>query len=331
MSTNLYSRALEIVNSRRIAAKTKNDRRTEEIEKVIPQFAELNMMITQTNIDILKIISAGDKATNVPEQMKILETRNLQAQDMMRKLLVQNGYPEDYLDLKYTCSRCSDTGFVNGTRCSCLDETAGKLAVQELNESSPLKLSTFETFSLDYYRGKNTADDNDCYTTMMNNLAYCKEYVNTFSKDSANIFISGKTGLGKTHLSLAIAERLLSQNWNVLYGSTINFMDKIESEHFGRSEGDTLSVIMNADLLILDDLGTEYDKQFCVSTLYNIINSRLSMCLPTIISTNLTPAEVERRYEPRISSRIMSSYDYLKFSGSDVRRIKKANSLYGSR
>lgn len=328
MASNIYTRALDAVTSRRLAAKSLNDRRNEEIEKKIPEISEINSMLAQSSIEILKIITKGE---NVSLNMQILENKNLQAQQMIRSLLAQNGYPEDYLDLKYTCSKCEDTGFVNGIRCQCLEEAAGKIAVSELNSSSPLQLSTFETFKLDYYRGVSVAGDSDCYITMSNNYDYCLDYVRTFSKYSHNVFISGKTGLGKTHLSLAIAERLLKMNWNVLYGSAINFMDKIESEHFGRSEGDTLSVLLDADLLILDDLGTEYDKQFCTSTVYNIINTRLSKCIPTIISTNLTPQEIEKRYEPRIVSRILSNYDYLKFNGNDVRQMIRAQSIMQNR
>ncbi|MCQ2465864.1 MAG: ATP-binding protein [Oscillospiraceae bacterium] len=317
MST--YSRAIDIINNRRIAAKTQNENRIAEVEKAVPEIAEVNRVLSQSSINILRIITKGE---NVQENMKQLEKSNLQAQEMVKNLLVKNGYPKDYLDLRYTCSRCSDTGFCNGVRCSCLNETAGKLAVQELNQTSPLKLSTFDTFNLEYYRGVSTASDTDCFTTMSNNLDYCRKYTATFSRNTANnVFITGKTGLGKTHLSLAIAERLLSMNWNVVYGSSINLMDRIESEHFGRSEGDTLGIITDADLLIIDDLGTEYDKQFCTSTMYNIINTRLNKNIPTIISTNLSLQEIEVRYEPRIVSRIVSHYDILKFSGNDVRQM----------
>ncbi len=319
-----YSKALDIINNRRIIARNTNEQRTAEVSEAVPAIAEINTQIAQTSIQILRIISKGER---VKEQMEILEKKNLEAQQMIRTLLVSSGYPEDYLDLKYSCSNCSDTGFHDGKRCGCLNDLAGRLAVQELNESSPLKLSTFDTFRLDYYSGVQTSDDPDCYRTMSESLRYCRTYAAGFSRHSRNIFFTGKTGLGKTHLSLAIAEKLLSSNWNVVYGSTINLMDRIEDEHFGRSEGDTMNTLLSADLLILDDLGTEYDKQFCTSTVYNIINSRLSSGIPTIISTNLTLAEMERRYEPRIVSRILSGYDILKFSGNDVRQIRRIEEL----
>ncbi len=326
MSLNTYSEALDIVKNRRLDAKANQDARIREINIRIPEIAEITTMISRTSIDIIDVIS---KNHNVREELEKLEQRNLQAQEMIRSLLVKNGYPEDYLELKYTCSRCSDTGFIDGRRCSCLEEAAGKLAITRLNESSPLKLSTFETFSLEYYRGVSTEKDSDCYSTMAKNLEICRNYVSTFSKHSRNLFITGGTGLGKTHLSLAIAERLLQKDWNVVYGSAINLIDRIEREHFGRADdgSDTLSVLFNADLLILDDLGSEYDKQFTTATMYNIINTRLNMNVPTIISTNLSPAQIEKRYEPRIVSRIFSNYDYLRFTGNDVRQLKKAEEL----
>lgn len=319
MNSHIYSKALEIINNRRLAAKTENDRRYAEIERLIPEVAEINRMLSHTSIEIVKAITSGQ---NVQGQMKALEMKNLQAQNMISQLLASKDYPADYLDMEYSCIKCSDTGFYQGKRCSCLEELAGKLAVQALNETSPLKLCSFDSFDLSYFKGVTTSEDDDCYTTMSNNFSYCKRYASSFSKESRNIFISGNTGLGKTHLSLAIAERLLTAGWNVLYDSAVNYLTKIESEHYGRTEGDTLSILMNADLLILDDLGSEYDKSFYTSTIYNIINTRLNKGLPTIISTNLTPGEIEARYEPRIVSRLLTMYDYLKFTGKDVRQIK---------
>lgn len=319
MNPNTYSKAIETINQRRVAAKSENDKRFYEIERTIPEIAEINRILSRTSIEILKAISSGK---NTKEQIQAIEVKNRQAQEMIAQLLISRGYPADYLDMEYTCKKCEDTGFYQGKRCRCLEELIGKLSVQELNESSPLKLCSFDTFDLSYFKGVSTNEDDDCYTTMSNNLNYCKNYATTFSRDSRNIFISGKTGLGKTHLSLAIAERLLEQGWDVLYDSAINYLSRIESEHFGRSDGDTLSVLMNADLLILDDLGSEYDKAFYTSTIYNIINTRLNKSLPTIISTNLTPAEIEPRYEARIVSRLLTMYDYLKFTGKDIRSIK---------
>lgn len=316
----MLNKATDIINQRRISARIENEKRFQEIEAKIPEIAEINRILSHTSIEIIKAIHSGEERS---KKIKELENHNIQAQKLTEYHLKSKGYPADYLEIKYTCSRCSDTGYYKGRRCSCFDDLVGKLAVNSLNETSPLKLCSFETFNLSYYRGISTMEDDDCYTTMYNNFQYCRKYASSFSKNSENIFISGKTGLGKTHLSLAIAKTLLEKGWNVLYDSIINFLDKIADEHFGRSKDtNTLSIIMNVDLLIMDDLGTEQDTSFYTSTVYNIINTRLNKGLPTIISTNLTPKEVEKKYDPRIASRLFTMYDYLKFTGKDVRSIK---------
>ena len=136
----------------------------------------------------------------------------------------------------------------------------------------------------------------------------------------------GKTGRGKTHLSLAIANRVLQNGYNVLYDSAINFLRQVEKEHFGRggSNDDTLDTLLSCDLLILDDLGTEFHKQFYQSTVYNIINTRMNRDLPTIISTNLNHNEISALYDERITSRIYTTYTCLHFVGQDVRVREKS-------
>ena len=135
----------------------------------------------------------------------------------------------------------------------------------------------------------------------------------------------GKTGLGKTHLSLSIANEVLKKGYNVLYDSAMNYLNQIEKEHFGRdiSGKDTLSVLLTADLLILDDFGTEFEKSFYVSVIYNIINTRLNRGLPTIISTNLYHEEILEKYGERIFSRLFTVYKSMEFVGTDIRLIKR--------
>ena len=135
----------------------------------------------------------------------------------------------------------------------------------------------------------------------------------------------GKTGLGKTHLSLAIANEVLKKGFSVLYDSVINFLRQVEKEHFGREtrNSDTLELLLSCDLLILDDLGTEFHSQFYQSTIYNIINTRMNRKKPTIISTNLNYDEISHLYDERITSRIFTTYTIHHFVGMDVRVFKK--------
>ena len=238
---------------------------------------------------------------------------------MSRKILAEHGYPEDYLDMHYTCPVCCDRGY-NGSRyCDCFKALCGKLAADELNKSSQLKLSDFDSFDLTYYSGEN-------YGIMKNILEFTKQYAMTFTPDSKSILMFGQTGLGKTHLSLAIANVVLSKGYSVIYDSAINILRSIEKEHFSyEHSSEMIDLVMETDLLILDDMGTEYETPFYNATVYNIINTRLNCGKPSIISTNLDFAGISRRYDKRVMSRIVSMYSCLEFKGNDVRLQKRKN------
>lgn len=309
------------ISARRNRAITENDRKFEEINTLIPEIAEINKQLFQTSRNLMQIIRNGE---NTEERIEILKRQNQQAQIMVRKLLAANGYPENYLEIKYTCPRCNDTGYSGGTYCSCLTTLTAKIAAAELNKNAQVNLCSFESFDLSYYAGHKTESGADCYKAMSIIFEFCKSYAENFSKGSPSILMFGKTGLGKTHLSLSIASVVLKKGFSVLYDSVINFLRKIENEHFGRdtSGNDTLSLLLECDLLILDDLGTEFDTPFYQSMIYNIINTRINRCLPTIISTNMDWNGISNKYEERITSRIFATYTNHQFVGYDVRILK---------
>ena len=149
-------------------------------------------------------------------------------------------------------------------------------------------------------------------------------YAQRFSLHSPSILMTGATGLGKTHLSLAIAREVIEKGYGVVYGSAQNFMLQIERERFGRSESsESERQLQECDLLILDDLGVEFLTQFVSAAVYNLINTRLMAERPTIISTNLSISELESRYSERVVSRIIANYRVLPFIGRDVRQLKR--------
>ena len=262
------------------------------------------------------------------EQLAALRRENEEAQQLCSQLLVQNGYPADYLELHYHCERCNDTGYCNGHYCDCLQKEIAAAGIRKMNESAQLQLCRFDQFSLDYYKGRTTENGTDCYQTMKRILAACENYAATFSKDSPSLLFVGRTGLGKSHLSLSIAREVLAKGYDVIYDSIINLLEQVEKEHFGRetAELDTLGLLLKVDLLILDDLGTEFNTAFYLSAIYNIINTRLNRGLPTIISTNLELMALRSRYEERIVSRLFAMYETMYFLGSDIRLLKKKES-----
>jgi DNA replication protein DnaC len=303
-----------------MSAVVENERRIAEINQKIPQIREINNQIYNTGKELIKIISSGNN-DNVNGKIEQLRQFNLGAQAMSRQVLTQNGYPADYLDMHYTCPKCQDTGYVNSEFCDCFKKLCGSLAASNLNKNAQLQLSSFDTFSLSFYQGED-------YFTMKHIFEYAKNYAVTFDPQSSqSILMFGKTGLGKTHLSLAIANKVLEKGYSVIYDSIINILRSIEREHFSREHSmDMINLVMDVDLLILDDLGTEYETAFYNSTVYNIINTRLNSGKPTIISTNLDFAGIRRRYEERVVSRITAVYTCMEFKGEDVRfQLKKQN------
>lgn len=300
------------------------EQRQGEAEKAIPELSALLQELAQTNVKLSKIILEHPKDSK--KMIDELRVCNLQAQEMMKKLLTSHGYPQDYLALHFNCPKCEDTGFIDGARCICLKELLKKMAIEELNSVSPLQLSDFASFDLYYFSDQK--DDNLGVVpreNMKKIVDYCEKYAETFSLDSPSILMLGPTGLGKTHLSLAVARKVIEKSCKVLYCTAQDILRTIEREHFSRdvSDDETLSTVLNAELLILDDLGAEHQSAFHSATVYNIINTRLSFHRPTIISSNLTSQELENRYSERVVSRLFTQYTYLRFVGEDVRQLKR--------
>lgn len=322
MNEQLFSKALATVQARRQAAVTEQQQRFDEIGEKLPQIAEINAQLATTSSRILAAVQEGGA---LEERLEALKRENLEAQRIISQILEQNGYPADYLELHYQCAQCSDTGYCGGVYCECLKRELASLAIRRMNENAQLKLATFEQFSLEYYKGLTSEQGEDCYGVMRRIYGACRRYAMNFTLDAPSLLFYGGSGLGKTHLSLAIAHDVIAQGYDVIYDSIINLLERVEREHFGRApeNSDTLEMLLNVDLLILDDLGTEFTSPFYVSVIYNLINTRLNRGKPTVISTNLDLAELRRRYEERILSRLFAAYETLHFIGSDIRLQKK--------
>lgn len=317
-SKKYYAMAEDIIENRKTANKAVLDRRISEIETKYPRYAKLNQTLTSTGHKLAKIILS--RTENAAALVKNLERENIKIQHEMEQILVQNGYPKNYLDEIYTCSRCKDTGIYNYKRCSCFNDVLKSISAQELNDSSPIRLCSFETFDVSRYPDREDGKlQVNIRKFMQDNLKYCLDYANNFHLPVNGIVMYGQTGLGKTHLSLAIANNVIQLGYSVVYGSAPDLFRKIENEHFGReTEENTEDLLQSADLLILDDLGAEFDSQFYISVLYNLLNTRLNLQLPTIVNTNLTPSELKQRYSDRIASRLFSMKRML-FCGQDLR------------
>lgn len=323
MNEQIFNQALQRIQARRLQAKTTHEQRCREIEQKIPQITEINAQLAHT---ASQIFAAMQDPSHVEERLEALRKDNLEAQHIIATLLKANGYPADYLEIHYTCSRCNDTGYCDGHYCDCLQSEIASASIRKMNRNAQLRLATFDQFSLEYYRGRTTEQGEDCFSVMRQIFSKCQNYARTFTTEAPSMLFYGRTGLGKTHLSLAIAHDVLGKGYEVIYDSIINLLEQVEREHFGRAQVDgidTMAILQSVDLLILDDLGAEFQSPFYVSAIYNIINTRLNRGLPTIISTNLEFIDIKKRYEERIVSRLFAVYETMHFIGSDIRLMKK--------
>lgn len=322
MNSTIVENCQRELERRRTAAVVRQAERTERIAREIPQVLAIQRELGLTSVRLSKMIL--EKRTDLAQGLEQLKEANLALQAREKELLASKGYPADYLELHYTCPACKDTGYVNGRPCACLTELIRRERLRELNRVSNLELCDFGSFQLGYYSTERDPATGVVPRKIMEEIyQFCRSYAENFRPDSRGIFMIGDTGLGKTHLSLAIAQGVIAKGFTVAYGSAQDFLRTVEEEHFGRApDQDTLEGLLDVDLLILDDLGAEFPSPFNLATVYNLINTRCNRRKPTIISTNLTAQELEQKYSHRVVSRLFSLLDCLRFVGKDIRQIR---------
>ena len=301
--------------AKRLKNESQRDARLNEVYSKIPEIYEIDKELSKTGVSIMGCALSGKESFE--ENLSKLKERNLFLQEKRAELLEKNGYQKDYTDLKYDCPICCDYGAHNGKICSCYKSRLVEEQFKESGISELARTQSFDTFSLDYYENKEE---------MAELLRWSKKHVNDFDKKKKNLLFVGGTGLGKTHLSTAIAVELIKKGYNVVYESAQNIFFDFENDRFiDRFGGEepVSSKYLDCDLLIIDDLGAENITAFSVSCLYNILNTRLNKKLPIIASTNFTSQEIRQRYHDRITSRLFSDFAIKMFKGTDIRRQKK--------
>ncbi len=307
-----YKKITERYTDMRQNAQAAADMRRAELESISAELKSIDGQMRGVGLEIFKTACAGGDLTPIRE-------KNLALGKRRREIILSLGYPEDYDEPKYNCNKCSDTGFINEKMCPCFKEA---LTLENIASSGMGKLiekQSFENFDLSWY-GEGT----EAYAHACRNLKIARAFVKNFGNMYDNLLIYGNTGTGKTHLSSAIAKQIIARGFDVLYDSSQNIISAFEDDKFrsgySSSYESKSEKYLECDLLIIDDLGTEFSTQFTVSCLYNLINTRQNRGLSTIISTNLSVKELKDRYDGRITSRILGpDYTPLPFEGKDHR------------
>ncbi len=291
-----------------------------------PRVEEIERELSHT---MAKIIASGLRRGSDPRPaIAVLQEENLRLQSERAQLLTQMGYPADYLVEKPNCPHCGDSGFAGGEVCVCLRDYYAREQNRELSEMLDLGTQSFETFDFDCY---SAVPDGELGISPRENMErvydVCQDYAHEFSSKSGNLLLSGGTGLGKTFLSASIARVVSGGGYSVVYDTAGHIFSRFEAQKFGREDGEDaendVARALRCDLLILDDLGTELTTSFVQSAVYQIVNTRLITGKKTVISTNLSPDELERRYGASVRSRLQGEYQLLLFFGEDIRRRKR--------
>lgn len=301
------------------------ERRREELFRRQPRLREVEARLGSTMSRILS--DALRRGTDPGPAVERLREENLRLQAEKAALLAELGLPEDALEERPACPLCGDTGYCGGRVCRCLREYYAREQQRELSRMLDLGGQSFDSFSLEWYSDQ-VDPERGCspQETMKTVYDVCAEYAHRFGRRPGNLLLFGAPGLGKTHLSAAIAREVSGQGYSVVYDTAAHVFQQFEDQKFGREEQEADSAVervLGCDLLILDDLGTEMTTAFVQSALYQILNTRLMEKRSTILNTNLSPTELGRRYSPQIASRVEGEYQILPFVGEDIRKLKK--------
>ena len=316
----LYQEAMRAVALRRQTARANAEDARAAAEAAVPALRHAEEEVRVRGVRCALAGASGKDRTAAAAALA-------KAKQDLTALLASSGRPADALEPHFTCKKCQDTGTFEGHTCICVHKLMQKLRREEIESLSSLSISSFDTMELRYY--PNTMDDKlgePVRSYMGSLLAELRAYAEEFDRSSESLMLFGNAGLGKTHAALALAGIVLEKDFDVIYVSSPDFFSKLEALHFGADPGGEeetlLQTAAGADLLILDDLGTEFNSSFFLSTLYSLLNNRLGAHLPTIVTTNITDgALLEKLYTEKISSRLSAFVPCL-FAGQDIRSQK---------
>lgn len=330
LSNSQFDAIMRVYSQRQFLNKRRQDERIREVYERIPQVEALTDEIAAAMAQAArrKLLGDEDGARAFKEEASLLK-------EQKRKYMQRAGYPDDYMEMQYHCPCCRDTGFADGKKCRCFRQMEIQVLYDQSNIREVLERENFDTLSMEYY-DRERIDSRvgmTVYDYMSMVIGECRAYVENFGREKGSILFTGSTGCGKTFLSNCIARELLRQCYSVVYLTATNMFDILSESRFGGRDGeevrDRAAYILDCDLLIIDDLGTELINTFTASQLFYCINERLTKKLGTIISTNLALSRMQDEFTERVTSRIMSQYKVLPLLGEDLRLLRRGYGKQG--
>lgn len=318
-----------IYDARRRNAMDLKEARTKELEEKLPAIDIINKRLIEnsTKALTLSLLQGNDDALDNLKKSNDLLIRQ------KREMIVNAGYPANYLEDVYSCRECKDTGIIKDndgvtiTKCSCYNRTViDNFYISETRRDLLYNKENFENFKPEYY--SNVLMDEETeethYELMKKSVSKALDFCDNFFTEYTNLLIRGNTGTGKTFLANSIARRLLDKNVSVLYLPAYTFFDITrkscsQNEEENRAASEELEFIYTADCLVIDDLGTESITKFTNSQLFILLEKRHLNKKPTIITTNLSKTQISSMYSERVYSRLVANFLFLKMPGEDNR------------
>jgi DNA replication protein DnaC len=339
MGESIHNAILTEYEKKRQAAIDRVILRKSEIYSRIPELEHIDSRIHTEGVKYNKMILLSGK-----QSMEAASELGVKIEDLKKEkveLLNKHGYPADYLEITHECPLCKDTGFIqseNGSKkCTCYRQQFISHAYKNSNLSL-IKTENFGNFDANLYSDEINEKKYGLKISPRKNILNikerCLEFIDRFHiPEEKNLFFSGPTGVGKTFMCNCVSKELLDRGYTVLYQtapmlfSAIN-QQKAKAFKEGISDNSTYKNIFDADLLIIDDLGTESPSAARYADLLTILNTRhmnnFSKPCKTIISTNIGIKNLYEYYDERNASRIIGYFSLLCFIGDDIRPLKRA-------
>lgn len=305
---------------KRIDAHNDLTERTEKLYAKYPKIKEISDDIGSYSLKSAKALILEDKGSL--DSIKAELNRLISVKEAM---LEEAGFDKNYLSMNYTCKDCKDTGFIDGEKCHCLKLKIIDVLYNQSNIKEQLQKENFDSFDISKY--SDTFIDKNTETSARKNMLeiykISKDFVDEFDVTFKNLFIYGETGVGKTFLTNCIAKELIDSSHSVIYMSSIKLFELLAKNTFNKNDETEATFqtndLLDCDLLIIDDLGTEMINSFTTSAFFNLINERFLRQKSVIISSNLSIGQLREMYSERVFSRIASNYTLLKIFGNDLR------------
>lgn len=316
--SDIYSR-IRTAHQRELAE------RRSSLYQEIPELAELDRELTRENTTALRrILTLSPEAAARAKQERLTRIKPLQ--ERKARLLLEHKVPAEQLELSYDCPICKDEGVVEGKRCVCYRKHMLKLLYKQSSLGDVLEKENFSTFSFDRYSDQPMENGVSPRENIRGIYTQAKDFATTFSPAGKSFLFFGGAGVGKTFMTNCIAKELMDTGHSVLYVTANELFNDILSAYLMYVDPDTkerlkpvYELVYKADLLVIDDLGTELTNNFTLSQLFEVINRRMISESSTIISTNFSLKQLRDRYQDRIASRIIGRYEICHFIGENIR------------